>query len=173
MRERTLKPWGFAPFHPVWRRSLTVSGRGTVPVFTSVQLTATAGKSETCDDVQGETGKHRSLQTVSNTRQGLANVDKNAPGRTRTSDLRFRKPVLYPAELRAPSGRTIAPVRFSVVSENVESKRDDGGDGCHNPSDARFTRPAASITMNPCLTHRIDRVESTRLFRQPSIQKFT
>ena len=30
-----------------------------------------------------------------------ANENENAPGRTRTSDIRFRKPVLYPAELRA------------------------------------------------------------------------
>jgi len=32
-----------------------------------------------------------------------ANQNDNAPGRTRTCDLRFRKPVLYPTELRAQS----------------------------------------------------------------------
>ena len=31
-----------------------------------------------------------------------ARLNDNAPGRTRTCDLRFRKPPLYPAELRAP-----------------------------------------------------------------------
>ena len=30
--------------------------------------------------------------------------DRNAPERIRTSDLRFRKPLLYPAELRAHDG---------------------------------------------------------------------
>ena len=33
----------------------------------------------------------------------------NAPGRTRTCDLRFRKPPLYPAELRAPLVRSQYP----------------------------------------------------------------
>ena len=31
----------------------------------------------------------------------VTRVSPNAPGRTRTSDHRFRKPVLYPTELRA------------------------------------------------------------------------
>jgi hypothetical protein len=33
----------------------------------------------------------------------------NAPGRTRTCDLRIRSPLLYPAELRAPQARALGP----------------------------------------------------------------
>lgn len=36
-------------------------------------------------------------------------VTRNAPGRIRTSDLRFRKPMLYPAELRAPRTGMVSP----------------------------------------------------------------
>ncbi len=47
----------------------------------------------------------------------------NAPGRTRTSDHRFRKPVLYPTELRAQSARMVSATLFSVLSNPVSGGR--------------------------------------------------
>jgi len=48
----------------------------------------------------------------------------NAPGRTRTCDLRFRKPPLYPAELRAPV------VRSQYTTTRICTGRTDGCAGC-------------------------------------------
>ena len=48
--------------------------------------------------------------------RGMSSAVNNAPGRTRTCDLRFRKPLLYPAELRAQlSGQMITQQRRRVL----------------------------------------------------------
>ena len=44
---------------------------------------------------------HDATERPDVTPAGLKAENSNAPGRTRTSDPRFRKPVLYPTELRA------------------------------------------------------------------------
>ncbi len=49
----------------------------------------------------GSSGKRSSLRAAARGRTGRT---ASAPGEIRTPDLRFRRPTLYPAELRAPHG---------------------------------------------------------------------
>ncbi len=79
----------------------------------------TEDKSETpgCGDISD---RRKSLnKTALDTKREPLSVavndkDLTTPGRTRTFDLRFRKPMLYPAELRAPEILTVCSIRISA-----------------------------------------------------------
>src|SRR2546429_7449144 len=55
----------------------------------------------------------------------LAGLFTSAPGEIRTPDLRFRRPTLYPAELRARA----------LLVRRTESKRSSTSAGCSEPLD--------------------------------------
>jgi hypothetical protein len=55
-----------------------------------------------------------------------AGQKRNAPDRIRTCDLRFRRPTLYPAELRAPTGDARSDDR-SEGAAGVKARRPSAG----------------------------------------------
>ena len=89
--------------------------------------------------LESDVSRHR-LVDLRDQRQESASGDGNTPGRTRTSDLRFRKPVLYPAELRVHQFEFVGGIVGETGPENVSSSHPypcgiPGTEGLHFRSD--------------------------------------
>ena len=69
----------------------------------------------------------------------------NAPGGVRTHDLRFRKPLLYPAELRALCGKMVphlVGIKFSYllrlpVLQALDSRKEEHREGFGNGAELK------------------------------------
>ena len=84
-------------------------------------------------------GALASLQTLA-----INGVLEDGAGGTRTHDLRFRKPSLYPAELQPPSGPALGTVRMGIMGfESRRGGRDRGRCGLQGGSGARLRKVRA------------------------------
>jgi hypothetical protein len=97
-----------------------------------------------------DTNSHRAAGLAGGPSEKLSDWFFGGPGKTRTCDLRFRKPLLYPAELR---DRLVLISIYSIKAISTRARNPDVGAGLVAPRDASLSASAASAASAVVAAH--------------------